>query len=212
MKTRDFIKILQEADPTGDGYIRMADGIPYFAEAKAGYWDGAYSYIDENENLVYSTQHYKVDIYSRNTYDFVEGLYNHFDKERNTWDYIKSKIKFDFTYSIPEQRKEREDAILKRIKAEFDDCVQVHENIWQKELEDALKHVEEGWTWFQNKEVDNKDLKPNMHYYYTWKIYNKDGKDQGSNPYNTQPVLYSGLFERLDNNKKPGYYEWIYKK
>ena len=36
-------------------------------------------------------------------------------------------------------------------------------------------------------------------------------KEQSSNVHNVEAVLKSGLFERVDNNKMPGYYEWIKK-
>jgi hypothetical protein len=57
-----------------------------------------------------------------------------------------------------------------------------------------------------------------MHYYYTWKVYEKSSflglikKEESSNPYNIEAVMLSGLFERLDNNKMSGYYEWVLKK
>jgi len=56
MKTSEFIKMLQEADPSGEAHIRMEGGIPRFAELKEGYWDGPYSYLDEEGNWVYSTE------------------------------------------------------------------------------------------------------------------------------------------------------------
>ena len=212
MTTKEFIKILEEADPTGNAHIRMEGGIPLFAELKPGYWDGPYKYIDENGNFVLSSKGDKVDIYCLDIFDFVERQYNFHDPERNTWEYIQSHFKCDLTYCIQEQNEERFAPILKEAKEAFDDIVEMEQRMWEKELDDAIKHAEEGWTWFQNKEVDNKELKFNSHYYYTWKIYDKNGKDQGSNVYNTIPVLKSGLFEKSDNNVKKGYYQWIYKK
>ena len=50
MKTSEFIKMLQEADPSGEAHVRMYGGVPKFAELKPGYWDGPYSYIDEEGN------------------------------------------------------------------------------------------------------------------------------------------------------------------
>ena len=64
---------------------------------------------------------------------------------------------------------------------------------------------------YEIKQID-KDLRPNMHHYYTWKIYDEKGKEEGSNVYNVQGVYKSGLFDRFDNNKKPGHYEWVLKK
>ena len=52
MTTSQFIKMLQEADPSGEAHIRMEGGIPLFAELKPGYWDGPYEYIDEDDNYL----------------------------------------------------------------------------------------------------------------------------------------------------------------
>ena len=87
MKTKDFIKMLQDADPTGECHIRLGDGIPWFAERKEGYWDGPYQYMDEDGNLVISTKGDKVDIHA---VDYEEFIWN------NDGDY--SKIKFDLSY------------------------------------------------------------------------------------------------------------------
>lgn len=62
MTTGQLIKLLQEADPSGEAHMRMEGGIPWFVECKPGYYDGAYSYIDENKNFVYSTEGWKVDV------------------------------------------------------------------------------------------------------------------------------------------------------
>lgn len=209
MKTKDFIKMLQEADPSGEAHLRMEGGIPVFAEHKPGYWDGPYSYIDKDGNYVYSTQGSKVDVYCRDLEGFVE---HNFDiHEENNWENIKSMIKFELTYSIPEQRKEREDGVIDSAKRYWDE-----EFKWQTEWNEekkkkAIENYENGWTWFQNKLVDDESLSPNMHHYYTWKVYDKCGRDQGSNPYNVEVVYKSGLFERLDNNVKLGYYQWVLK-
>lgn len=204
--------MLQDADPTGEGYIRMGDGVPCYAVPKEGYYDGGYNYIDGEGNYVYSTEHYKIDIYTKSVFQFVDEIYDHFDEERKTWDFVKSKFKSKTTYLYDHHNKEKEDCLLKEAKEAYDDVVKMEEESWQRMLKEALKHADEGWSWYQNKEVENKDLKPNYHHYYTWKIYNKEGKEEGSNVYNTRPILKSGLFEKLDNNAKKGYYQWILKK
>jgi hypothetical protein len=55
MTTKEFIKILQDADPSGEAHIRMEGGIPMYAELKAGYWDGPYAYIEDGK-YVYSAE------------------------------------------------------------------------------------------------------------------------------------------------------------
>lgn len=209
MKTKDFIKMLQEADPSGEAYIRMPGGIPYAAEQKAGYWDGPYSYIDENGNYVYSIADYKVDIYCTDIEDFVYENYDMHTEGRNKWEDIKSKFKFELGgYCIKEHRDERANGILQTAEEAFNNCKEMHQNFFDKALIEMIDNAKKGWTWFQNKAVDDNSLKPNMHKYYTWKICDETGMDKGSNIHNTESVMFSGKFERLDNHKKQGYYEW----
>src|SRR5579859_334905 len=99
MKTKDFIKMLQEADPEGEGYIRLPDGgAPYFAEAKEGYWDGAYQYLEYRDDkyghdgvLVTTTTGYKVDIHTIDTDTIIWD-------ESGDMDKIRKRIRYDYTY------------------------------------------------------------------------------------------------------------------
>jgi hypothetical protein len=63
-------------------------------------------------------------------------------------------------------------------------------------------------------EVDNQELKPNYHHYYTWLIYDENGvlQQHGSNVATTAPVSKSGKFERKVSEIVHGYYEWTLKK
>jgi hypothetical protein len=216
MKTKDFIKLLQEADPEGEAHVRMYGGVPTFADSKPGYWDGPYHYIDEEGNWVYSSKGSKVDIWCTEIDDFVSEMIDTYNTP--SWEDVQKKFKFELTYSDPGQRKEREDSILKSAKEAYDSSVDMHRKFREEGEERALKNAADGWTWFQNKLVDDETIKPNMHHYYTWKVYAKPEffglvkKEESSNPYNVQAVMKSGLFERLDNNKMPGYYEWVLKK
>jgi hypothetical protein len=210
MKTKDFIKMLQNADPSGEAHVRIDGGIPYYAELKPGYYDGAYSYIDEEGNYVYTTQGDKVDIYQKDIEDFVHDCFNLHDPKRNTWESIKDKFKFSLGYSIEAQRKERENVILNEAKEAYDSIKEIEQSSFDRSLEEMKNNAIKGWVWFQNKDVD-KDEKPNYHVYYTWKIYDENKKEQGSNVWMTQCVQKSGFWEKLDNNVKPGYYEWVCK-
>jgi hypothetical protein len=208
MTTREFIKMLQEADPSGNAHIRMSGGVPRFAELKPGYWDGPYSYIDEDGNWTYSTEGEKIDIWSLEIDDFVSEMIDSYQIPE--WEEVKSKFKFKLEYSGPSS-KEREDRILSIAKNAYDEYVKMHKKFESEGEERALLNAEKGWKWFQNKLVDDITLRPNNHHYYTWLIYDEDGKEHSSNVYNVEGVYKSGLFERLDNNVKPGYYEWIKK-
>ena len=66
MRVKDFIKMLEETDPTGEGFIMMSDGeVPHFFQQKPGYYDGAYSYLTEDGRMIRSTKENKVDVYGR---------------------------------------------------------------------------------------------------------------------------------------------------
>jgi hypothetical protein len=206
MTTKEFIKMLQEADPSGECHVRMPGGIPTYAEHKEGYWDGPYAYINGQGQYVYTTQGSKVDIHCVEVDDFVELNYN----KVKTWQDIEKLFVFDLTYAIKEHREERENRILKEAKETFNDIDEIHKRLYNKSLEEMIEKSNSGWTWFQDKKVDLNE-KPNIHIYYTWKIYNKWGRDQGSNLHQTEPILKSGLWEKHDNGVKKGYYQWIKK-
>lgn len=209
MKTSEFIKMLQEADPSGEAHVRMSGGVPKFAELKAGYWDGPYSYIDEDGNWTYSTEGNKVDIHCIDIDDFVDRQIGSYRIPE--WEEVASKFKFNLGYSIESQRKEREDGILKSAKEAYDDLVEMYRRFESEGEDRALENSDKGWAWFQNKLVDDATLKPNMHHYYTWMVYDENGEKQSSNPHNVESVYKSGLFERHDNGVKEGYYQWIKK-
>lgn len=203
MTTSEFIEILKKADPSGDAHIRMEGGIPLFAELKPGYWDGPYSYIDKDDNYVYTSAGSKVDIYCVDIWDFVERNMN-----RNTkWEEIEKKFKFELTYSIKEHRDERANSILKQAKEAYNDIMEILTSSYNRSLEEMIKNAEKGWKWFQNKDVDKNEV-PNMHKYYTWKIFDENGKEQGSNIHMTESIQDSGLWSKLESNEMPGYYEW----
>lgn len=211
MTTAKFIEMLQEADPSGTAHIRMSGGIPRFAELKEGYWDGPFSYINEKGNYVYSINGLKVDIHCDDIDSFIEDNYYH---GKTTWEDIKQLFEFELDgYVNLSQREERKNNILDKAKKSFDEMYKMNEEFRQKELKEAKERVDAGWKWFQNKEVDNvKSNEHNLHVFHTWIIVSPDGKEsKGSNAWSTRVIIESGLWEKLDNNVKEGYYQWIYK-
>jgi len=209
MTTAEFIKMLQEADPSGTAHIRMEGGVPRFAELKPGYWDGPYSYFDDEGNWVYSTEGSKVDIHCEEIEDYVSEMINTYHTP--SWEEIEKRFIFKLGYSIESQRKEKEDRILNRARESYNDAIEMHARFRKEGESRALSNSEKGWTWFQNKLVDDISIKPNVHHYYTWIVLDENGKDQGSNLHNVESVYKSGLFERQDNGIKEGYYQWIKK-
>ena len=132
MKSKDFIKMLQEEDPSGECYVRLNGGFPYYVEAKEGYWDGAYQYLDEDGNFCTSTQDWKIDVYSMNIEDFVE---NNFDKnDPDGFEKIKSKLKFDFRGHHPTNQKDFTERYLSRAKKHFNLMVEIYKEIEEKIL------------------------------------------------------------------------------
>lgn len=204
MTTSEFIKMLKEADPSGEAHIRMEGGIPTFAELKPGYWDGPYSYIDKDGNYVYTTSNNKVDIHCLDIWDFIE---NNITRETK-WEEIKSKFKFDLSYSFKEHRDERSNSILKKAKEAYDDIIEIEKSSYERSLKEMIENAEKGWKWFQNKDVDKNEV-PNMHKYYTWKIFDENGKEKGSNLHMTDCVQSSNLWKKVDSNDIKNHYEWI---
>ena len=175
MKTKDFIKMLQEEDPSGECHIRMNGGFPYHVEQKQGYWDGAYSYIDDDGNFVTSIEDWKLDIFSMDINDFVEQKFD--DGDPNNWEKIKNKLKFElYPYANPEQRKEKEEQVIAKARKMWEEMERIYKEIRKDSLEKALENVEKGWTWFQDKKVDQ----DKMYTYYHWKIFDENGKLQHS--------------------------------
>jgi hypothetical protein len=123
MKTKEFIKMLQEADPSGESHVRIDGGIPQFAHLVPGYYDGSYNYLDDNDNWVKSTEGTKVDIYSMDVWDFVE---QHEDLE---WEDVKSKFIFKMGSMNVDNRIE---TFLTKAKDAYDELKRIDEEIKNK--------------------------------------------------------------------------------
>lgn len=204
MKTKDFIKLLQKEDPTGEGYIRINNGPITSVVKKEGYWDGPYSYIEKQEDgkpiWVETTRGYKIDVYTINLWDFAERF-------QGDWEEMKKHIRIEYDYL---DDGEKEQAFLKLAKQECIDYKKMSSKLYEASYKEMVENAKKGWRWFQNKKVD-KEQKPNLHTYYTWKIYNEKKKNQGSNIYQTECVIKSGDWQKVDNGREIGYFEWIYK-
>ncbi len=202
--------MLQEADPSGEGYLRFPDGVPTYAEPKEGYWDGAYTYI-EDDKFIFSTQGYKIDIYCTNSEDFIcnQITYeNCFDE--NLWETLSSKIEFNFSYAIAKQRQDRINGILDSVKKEFDSIVQIHKDMKIKNILEAEFDYNHGWTYFQSIEkIPLNDNPKNM--VYDWIILDETGKRQDNILKNKFHIVHTDKYEAVDNGVKEGYKQWIKK-
>ena len=87
MISSDLIKLLQEADPSGNLHVRINGEAPEHVMAKPGYYDGPYTYMDGGK-LVFSTEGDKVDI---DTFDVDAFVWENFDD----WE---DKVEFHYTY------------------------------------------------------------------------------------------------------------------
>jgi hypothetical protein len=213
MTTGEFIKLLQKEDPDGTAHLRMSGGIPKYVVHKEGYYDGPYSYFDKEGNWVYSIQGSKVDVYCEDIEGFVSNKLDTY--QIPTWESIKEKFKFELGgYSVESQRNERAEGILKQAKEAYDDMLAVYEGFQDRYEKIAVERANAGWKFYQDMEVDNPDIHPNLHHYYTWLIYDENGKfkGEGSCVADTQAVYKSGLFERKASELVHGYYEWTLKK
>lgn len=207
MTTSEFIKMLQEEDPLGTAHVRIAGGVPYKAELKDGYWDGPYSYIDDKK-YVTSCEAVKVDIFCMDIEEFVE--YNH--AKGYSWEDIEKRFIFKLDcYANESDRNEKSESVLNEARKHYDTLIEIHERLYQEGLIKMIENANKGWRWFQNKLVDDFESNSSMHHHYTWKIFNEQYKEEGSNIINTESIVKSGKWEKHDNNVMPGYYQWKFK-
>jgi hypothetical protein len=95
MKTKDFIKLLQEEDPSGECYLRINGEPIWFLEQKQGYWDGPYNYLKKDDKGEYvwiqSTEDYKIDVHTMDLFSFAERFHGN-------WEEMKKHIKVNYSY------------------------------------------------------------------------------------------------------------------
>lgn len=178
MKTKDFIKMLQKEDPTGECHVRLGGGAPQCAERKPGYWDGPYQYFDKDGNLVISIKEEKIDVHS---VDWEEFIWDH------DGDY--SKIKFEFDDYC--EKEEQIQNYIEKFKKESEKC----KNCDQQSLEHytfrILRKLQDGWK--------VKEEKPNKKYMMNYvKGRKKDSMCYGA----CKAVHKTNLFESYDENEK----------
>src|SRR5205814_1785784 len=128
--------------------------------------------------------------------------------EDQTWEEIEGKFKFELGgYAIESQRNERIRGYLERARASWEEMKGIQKTHYERALAEMSANAEKGWSWFQNKLVDTEG---GRHHYYSWKVYNENGKEEGSNIWNTESIQKSGKWKKLDDEIMPGYYHWVY--
>ena len=151
MTTKEFIKLLKEADPTGNAHIRLGDGVPIYVECKAGYYDGPYNYIDEDNNFVLSSKDLKVDVYCFDLDEWIERLVNIHNPMN--WEEIKEKIKFELTYCYPEERIK---ARYKNAKECYEEWYKIKKTSFDNWEEKTLELMKKGERFFIDIKEQNK--------------------------------------------------------
>jgi len=87
MKSKEFIKLLQEIDPTGEAHIRGFGGAIVSAYMNPGYYDGSYSYMD-GDVYVSTRKDSKIDVVVYDIDSIIERYHGDMDK-------IKEHVRFD---------------------------------------------------------------------------------------------------------------------
>jgi hypothetical protein len=196
MKTKDFIAMLQAADPTGESVIRICgNGVPFAAELVEGYFDGPHHSIDDKGNYVISIRGNKLDIH---TIDLKEHVFD-LVTAHNTWEEIIKTIVFEFDEYHPDTIDERKHQFIEIARTAFDEMTSIYDRFYQMDLERARSSAKINVRWFQGKETDE------------WKIFTNENVQLTTNKCLIEPVLKSGEWERVDNGVMDGYYQWIYK-
>lgn len=192
MKTKDFIKMLQEADPSGEAYVRIDGGAPAYAWLKEGYWDGPYAYLDENGVYVKSTAGMKVDIYTRTPEDIIWDCHGDMDE-------IRKRIRIEYTYLNDDRQKEFWKYVEEEAKTakEWDEKSKVE--FFEKHVKPTM---DSGYIIIQDKDD------PIGHYHVT-KYFNPiTGEKESMMQGECHVVLKSGKFESIE---KEEYIQWVLK-
>jgi len=216
MKTKEFIEILQKADPSGEAHIRMPDGsIPYYAELKPGYYDGPYSYLDENGKWIYTTNGMKVDVYSCEKYSFAWDLVGETNPwvvtEEEAWNHVKKHFDVTTTYFYEKDRLERTEGFFKEVREAFDDAFPFHIRHWNQSLDEVIEKAKNGWKFYQRE--DSKRINEFI------VIDDKGNIQVGTNYATSRPLYDSGKFTRSKNGisgndllPKKNFMNWFTKK
>lgn len=192
MKTKDLIKELQEADPSGELHVITDDGIPSFVLTKLGYYDGVGFYI-EDDKFIFDSDQDKVVIQAYDLEDFI-------------WKYggDYSKVEFKGRY-VNDNRKE---GILKQCEKISRECKEFEQRSTEEMLYRVFVKLNENNIIIQSKEYAITQMN---HMFY----FDKNEKDININAElairknlcqgECIAVARSGFFEAKDAGD---YWEW----
>lgn len=210
MRSGELIRLLKQADPSGEGFIMDNDGdCPRYFEEKPGYYDGAYRYIDEQGRLVISTKENKVDISSYGIVDAAwSNLENELSEERSkatlngvVYPLAKEewaerlKEQFIFHDGVPKDFREN---ILVKAAEHFDEWWRFTMESDEKWNNEGIEKCKSGSRFFAPKKGDSIGWGP-------WREV-RSGKDDGVCCGLISALCESGLFERVDHDED--WWEW----
>lgn len=150
MTTKELIELLQKTDPEGTHHVRIrGGGCPVDAIVFPGYYDGSYSYYDEENNFVVTSSGVKVDIFCT---DWQTVLWD------RDGDYSKIKIDMSaYTYKEKETG-EWMDKLKKESEYVISWLKEFHEKIFNEKI---LPKFKEGWLAYDDKyKLDNGRIIP----------------------------------------------------
>jgi len=135
--------MLQKEDPTGEAHVRLPGGTPKWVEMKPGYYDGPYSYIDEDGNYVLSDKGSKIDVLCSDMEDFI-------------WEEDGDTTRVVLDVHNPEDYKE----CVTKYSRDAQEC---RKNIEQQIEEEVLKKIDGGWKIV--REIEDSKSGFNQHWF-----------------------------------------------
>ena len=166
MRIGQLAKMIREADPAGEAYVMDDDfSVPRFIEAKEGYYDGAYAYIDEQGRYVKEDKEHKADVLD-DTLGWL--VWEHLDYELSKmerqavlnggayaptkdemWDLLMSMITFEDDVPI-----DFRNGIAEGLEKTFKEWMEYKEKSDAEWLEKAMEEMKKGYDFFEPKEHD----------------------------------------------------------
>lgn len=133
MRVKDLIEKLSKCRP--DSIVDVGSCGIFSVEELPGYYDGWYSYMDENWDNVTSASGSKVTIRSYDSrvdlaIDYIYGFFKTEElktlPEEEIVRTVKTRFKCDFSdYSDPSQRKEKEDRFHKSVEEDIKEAISI---------------------------------------------------------------------------------------
>lgn len=186
MKSKDIIKLLQKEDPTGETHVRFGRGELLGFERKPGYYDGAYTYKNEDGKFVITEKGEKIDAHFEDLDDIIWECHGDTNKIMQQI-IVETRDANSFVRDIVEPEAKKARKFHKTSLAEFTYYV-------------MGKVLKEGWEITQH--LDTKI----GHYNQMW--FEKDDVRKRLRQGDCDAVLESGFFKHI---KTEACYKWILK-